>query len=191
MRLAITVFTLVVFMGAAMLLPSAINEWLTFDRSAIHAGEFWRLLSGHFNHHNAAHYVMNMAGLVALSWVFADLLTPAALLRLVVLLVISISLGMWLDNNLQRYVGFSGVLHGLLVYVLVLGLRGNPVLHGLALAIVGWRLFLEQQPDYDRLYLAPLMDAPVYVNAHLWGAISGLAAALIVLGWRLRPSALA
>ncbi|HCI11612.1 MAG TPA: rhombosortase, partial [Alcanivorax sp.] len=95
-----------------------------------------------------------------------------------------------LDRDLGWYVGLSGLLQGLLVLCLVIGWRGNPVLHSLVLAVVAGRLVWEQLPGYDVDYLRAWINGRVYVNAHLYGALSGalLAVAMLLVAGRRRTT---
>lgn len=70
--------------------------------------------------------------------------------------------------------GLSGILHGLLVYCLLQGWRGNPWLHSLVLLVIAGRIVSEQQAGYDVEYLRSWIDGRVYVNAHLYGALAGV-----------------
>ena len=79
-----------------------------------------------------------------------------------------------IDGQLTHYVGLSGILHGLLILCLLLGWRGNPVLHSVVLAVIVGRLVSEHMPGYDVDYLQSWINGRVYVNAHLYGAISGV-----------------
>ena len=95
-----------------------------------------------------------------------------------------------LDRDLGWYVGLSGLLQGLLVLCLLIGWRGNPVLHSLVLAVVAGRLVWEQLPGYDVDYLRAWINGRVYVNAHLYGALSGalLAVAMLLVAGRRRTT---
>src|SRR5690606_25970616 len=97
---------------------------------------------------------------------------------------------LWVDRAGGPYVGLSGILHGWLVMALLLGFRTHPRLHALVLALVAGRLVWEQMPGYDAEYLRDWIDGRVYVNAHLYGALSGVAlAAGVALTRRLRRRA--
>ena len=60
------------------------------------------------------------------------------------------------------------------------------------LAVVAGRLVWEQLPGYDVDYLRAWINGRVYVNAHLYGALSGalLATILLLAGRRRRTTAL-
>ena len=76
------------------------------------------------------------------------------------------------------------------VLCLLIGWRGNPVLHSLVLAVVAGRLVWEQLPGYDVDYLRAWINGRVYVNAHLYGALSGalLAVAMLLVAGRRRTT---
>ena len=155
---------------------------LKYDRLAIEAGQYWRLLSGHFAHLGNSHMLLNAAGLV-LVWFLVGERAPAWVWAIVLVWSIAcIDLGFWLfDTRLIWYVGLSGVLHGLLVSGAIAGLaeaRGESLL---LLAIVFGKLAYEQ-------IAGPLPGSestsggPVVVNAHLYGALAGVVAGLLM--WR-------
>jgi rhomboid family GlyGly-CTERM serine protease len=165
-----------------------VNPWLRYDRAAVLDGQLWRLLSAHLVHMNHWHMALNLTGLLLCWYFFTDLLTRRLLWLWLGLSAPVVGLAfLGLDPELSRYVGLSGLLHGLLVLLLVLGWRGNPVLHSVVLAVVVGRLLWEQRPDYDVNYLRGVIEGSVYVNAHLYGAITGGAlATLETLYRRLR-----
>lgn len=151
-----------------------VNSTLRYDRSALEAGQVWRLFSAHLVHLNHWHTLMNLAGLGLILFFFRDLLDRRRFWLWFLVSAPLVSLAILLfDRNLDWYVGLSGLLQGLLVYCLLIGWRGNPVLHSLVLALVVGRLIWEQTPGYDLDYLRAWIHGRVYVNAHLYGAISG------------------
>lgn len=151
---------------------------LRYDRDAIGAGEAWRLASAHFVHLGLSHLLLNLAGL-ALVWLLAGRRLGLAAWCFALVVVISvIDAGFWVLNpGLSWYVGLSGVLHGLLVVGAVAGLpsaRGESLF---LLAAVALKLLFEQ-------FAGPLPGSaesaggPVVVDAHLYGAVGGLIAAI-------------
>ncbi|WP_188152062.1 rhombosortase [Teredinibacter waterburyi] len=163
-----------------------LNPYLQYSRESISSGQVWRLLSGHIVHLGWFHSVINMLGWLGVVWVFRGLFNFYVWLLLVCINALAISAGLWFYNpELQNYAGLSGVLHGLLVSVLVVSfgqrLFFNRWVTAVALSIVFFKLYQEQQPGYDVNYLYEHMQAPVAVDAHLYGAVSGLAIAGILL----------
>ncbi|MBF1800786.1 rhombosortase [Alloalcanivorax profundimaris] len=151
-----------------------VNATLRYDRAALEAGQIWRLFSAHLVHLNHWHTLMNLAGLGLILFFFRDLLDRRRFWLWFLVSAPLVSLAMFvLDPGLDWYVGLSGLLQGLLVYCLVIGWRGNPVLHSVVLALVVGRLIWEQMPGYDLDYLRAWIHGRVYVNAHLYGALAG------------------
>ena len=68
---------------ALLVAPEIIGEparrLLSFDREAIAAGQWWRLLSAHFVHIDLEHAVLNSLGLVLMWALFARDYSPLAL----------------------------------------------------------------------------------------------------------------
>lgn len=99
---------------ALYLLLGPAPEALVYDRDSIAAGEWWRLLTGHWVHGDAHHLFMDGAGLFILSlllermnlWRYIALLSVASL---------SIDGMLWFFLPwLETYCGLSGLLNALL-----------------------------------------------------------------------------
>jgi rhomboid family GlyGly-CTERM serine protease len=158
------------------------REFLKYDRPAIEAGEFWRLLTGHFAHLSNSHTLLNLAGLVV-SWLLVGRNYSTAQWLVVLLVSLgTISAGFWfIDTGLLWYVGLSGVLHGLMIAGAVGGLKTLPTESVVICVLVASKLIYEQ-------LLGPLPGSEstsggsVVVNAHLYGTIGGLVSAAIF--WR-------
>lgn len=176
------VLALVLLMLAMVLLPETARQWLAFVTDEVRQGQWWRVWSGHWLHLNGWHWAMNSGALLLISWIFRDVLTLArlALWWLLTPLLISVSFVLF-DAPIHYYVGLSGALYGLLVMCLLLGWRGNLMLHLLVLVVVAGRLLWEQTDSYDPLYLQPWIDGIVHVNAHAFGALAGVLLALLTM----------
>lgn len=180
------VAALVLFMLLLAWAHEAVNPWLRYDRNAVLSGQVWRLWTCHLVHLNLWHGLLNAGGLLLLVVFFRDLLDRFRLFLWFALCGLGTGLAfVFIDTGLGWYVGLSGLVQGLLVMCLLLGWRGHPRLHSLVLAVVAGRLIWEQTPGYDVMYLQAWIHAPVYVNAHLYGALTGaLCAALLCYPWR-------
>lgn len=151
---------------------------LRFDRPGIIAGQWWRLASGHFVHLGWSHAVLNGAGL-GLVWLLVGSAFGFRYWAMVLAVCVAgTSAGLWwLSPQVGWYVGLSGLLHGLLVAGLIARLRPAPIESLALLAAVGVKLAFEQ-------FSGPLpgtesaSGGPVVIDAHLYGALSGLAASL-------------
>ena len=65
----------VLVMAAISLAVAAFGDdgraWFAYDRAAISAGEFWRLLTGHFTHLSWQHLFYNFVGLSLITYLVA------------------------------------------------------------------------------------------------------------------------
>jgi rhomboid family GlyGly-CTERM serine protease len=161
-----------------LLLPSIAGEAgrlaLRYDRGALAAGQWWRLLTGHWVHLGLRHAVLNALGLALMWALFARDYSPRQWFGIVLGAILAIDAGLWLwDSTLQWYVGSSGVLHGVMAAGTLAHLkRREPD---------GWLLmgFLAGKLAYEHL-VGPLPfsgTADVVVDAHLFGVLGGAAVA--------------
>jgi rhomboid family GlyGly-CTERM serine protease len=148
---------------------------LRYERAALVHGELWRLLTAHWVHLNLRHTLVNIAGFVLLWALFARDFSPRQWLLIVAAAVIAIDAGLWLlDSTVEWYVGSSGVLHGILAAGTLAHLKRREPDGWLLAAILLSKLLYEQR-------VGPLPFSgtrAVVVDAHLYGVIGGLAAAL-------------
>jgi len=144
-----------------------------FDRSAIQQGEVWRLLSAHITHLNWNHFWLNMAGILVVMLFFSHYQSTMYWLGAIIFVSLFCSAGLMLDMQLNRYVGFSGVLHGLFL----IGARYETCRYKLS-GMVLWVLIVAKLM-WEQLYGAmpgseEMTGGRVAVNAHLYGAVGGV-----------------
>lgn len=155
------------------------REWLQYDRIAILDGEFWRLLTGHFVHLGPGHYVLNAIA-VFLVWVaVGEYFTNRQWLIVTVVTIAGVNAGLWLFNpGIVWYVGMSGFLHGVLMAGIVKGFQFLPreaVLGGMVVASkIVYEQVLGPMPGSEQS-----AGGDVVVDAHLYGALAGLAIAAV------------
>ena len=152
---------------------------LRYDRDALAAGQWWRLLTGHVIHLGYEHAVLDVAGLALMWALFARDYSARGWLVIIGLSIAGIDAGLWLlSSTTQWYVGSSGVLHGVLAAGTCAHLRrGESDGWLLALLLIG-KLGYEQT-----LGALPLTaGGTVIVAAHLYGATAGAVAALLLRG---------
>ncbi|MCF6254356.1 MAG: rhombosortase [Thiomicrorhabdus sp.] len=152
-------------------------QWLSFQRPLIIDGEYWRLLTAHIVHLNDYHLYLNLAGLW-LIWLFVgDRFKLIEWLVLTVVLALIVSLGLVaLNPYLESYVGFSGVLHGLLIVGLLK--HFNTYEEMVLLVLVVLKLFYEQVFG-SFSGSAELINGNVIVDAHFYGAVAGVSYILL------------
>jgi rhomboid family GlyGly-CTERM serine protease len=162
---------------------SAAQLLLRYDRDALAAGQWWRLLTGHLIHLGFEHALLDEAGLALMWALFARDYSARAWLLIIVLSVIGVDAGLWLlSSTTQWYVGSSGVLHGVLAAGTCAHLRRREP-DGWVLAV-----FLVAKLVYEQSQGALPLTAggAVIVDAHLYGAVAGALAALL-LRWHAKP----
>jgi rhomboid family GlyGly-CTERM serine protease len=177
--LAITAIALYLVLGAAP------GDWV-FDREAIAAGEWWRLITGHWVHGDLQHATWDIAALVLFGMLFEARLQSRLPL---VLLVASIGVDAWLwwgVPTLRYYCGLSGILNGLLILGLMQLWRDER--HPLALlTAVGAALKIVLEMSTGQALLTETAW-PSVPTAHAAGLLCGLvmAAVIPVMGrpWR-------
>lgn len=157
-----------------------LEEVLRFDRENISAGHVWLLLSGNFVHLGWSHFVMNMVGLALTYLIVWPSYSDRCWVFITLFSALGVGVGLFLfSSNIFWYVGFSGVLHGLLLAGALAGMRKQTVSSLLLLIAVIGKLVWEQ------LY-GPLPGSEstaggrVAVDSHLFGGISGIVAFAMV-----------
>lgn len=171
---------------SALLQVSGLTPLLRYSRDAIAAGEIWRVITGHLLHLGAAHFVLNAIGTALAAALVGAQLRPLAWGWVWLACALSVSGGLWfLQPGIGWYVGLSGVLHGLIVAGGIAGLGdyrerlfAAAVLVAIA-AKLGWEYWSGAMPG-----TAALAGGSVVTEAHLYGAIGGLLAGLVVLASR-------
>ncbi|GAC1300087.1 MAG: rhombosortase [Steroidobacteraceae bacterium] len=148
-------------------LGDSVGQLLRYDRAAIAAGGWWRLLTAHMVHLDVHHLVLNELGVVLMWALFAGDYDPVEWCAIVLAAALAISSGLWwLSPRVSWYVGASGVLHAVMAagtakhlaerlwdrWILIIGICAK----------LAW-----EQWGGSR---APLIVA----DAHLYGACSGL-----------------
>lgn len=170
---------------------------LRYDRVAIAAGEWWRLITGNFMHlpgntiewqglrfHGPFHLFLNELGVLVLVLLCPERLPALVWLRRLLLLGLGMSLGLYFfAPQLRWYVGLSGVMHGLFL----LGLLPQALKKDIV--ALGCLLYLLGKLGYELYAGAPVSDeaaigGKVALDSHLWGAISGFVYGLLFRAYR-------
>jgi rhomboid family GlyGly-CTERM serine protease len=158
--------------GIQLAAPRPLMAWA---RAPLAHGELWRLITGHLIHLDLEHAVLNSLGLVLMWALFARDYSPRQWLPILLGTVAAIDAGLWFrSSTVQWYVGSSGALHGVMAAGTWAHLRRGDA--------DGWLLaaFLVAKLAYEQAAGAlPFSGSDaVVVDAHLYGALGGLAVAL-------------
>jgi rhomboid family GlyGly-CTERM serine protease len=156
-----------------------VRELLRYERSAVSAGAGWRILTAHLVHYYFRHLALNLAGLALLWGLFLGDAPARAWLAVALVSAVTICAGLWfLDPGLSWYLGLSGVLHGLWAAAGVAACRRWRLEGLVTLALLAGKLVFEQ--SYGALTAGGRDSLPVVTEAHLYGALGGLTAALVM-----------
>ena len=171
---------IVALLGGLLVLGDTAVLWLQYDRAAIAAGSWWRLLTAHLVHLDAHHFALNGLGLVLVWALFAADYDAVDWLIIVCAGALGISCGLWwLSPGVLWYVGASGVLHSIMA--------AGTVRHVVQRAWDRWILtvvFLGKL-GFDQYQHLQGKSAPLLVvDAHVYGAAAGFIAGA-ALCWRL------
>ncbi|TKB45726.1 rhombosortase [Thalassotalea mangrovi] len=165
---------------AVFWLPESISDSLIYDRNAINAGQYWRLLTGHFDHTNLNHMLLNIAGLTMLWALHGDHYRHGIFITVFLVSALACSIGIYLfDPQMLRYVGLSGVLHGIFVFGAIADIRTGDKTGYLLLLGVSGKILYEQTVGASS-EMEEMIGANVAVDAHLYGALGGVIAAFLL-----------
>ena len=148
---------------------------LRYQTRAIHEGEVWRILSGHWVHANWIHFVLNMAGfficrgLTGVSWTMAGWSWRIMTLGLGISLLFLL-----LNPNIGWYVGFSGVLFGLYVMSAVDAINRFRFISVTLLLLITAKMTIDLTSS-GKMTSSELIGVPVLIESHLYGVVMALA----------------
>jgi rhomboid family GlyGly-CTERM serine protease len=159
---------ILLLLTAVLSLGDNISALLRYDRSAIAAGGWWRLLTAHIEHLDAHHLILNELGLVLMWSLFAQDFDPVEWCVIVLSGALAISCGLWwLSPHVAWYVGASGVLHTVMA--------AGAANHLLTRAWDRWILTLGLGGKLAWEHWGGHASPMVVSDAHLYGAACGFA----------------
>jgi len=181
---------LVCAVAAAAFFFDRIADALIFDRVAIDAGQWWRLLSGNFVHLSTAHFAIDVLAFLAVG----TLIEVRGERHLgLVCLVAGLATGLmlyWQLPHLRYFGGLSGIVSAAVTYLCLAGAcESGPrrALFAVALGLVALKISVELALDGSLLTATlgqPFVSVP---QSHLAGAGAALATFLVTRTRRLRP----
>src|SRR3981081_2198921 len=164
----IWLLAILLVLDAVLGLGDSANQLLRYDRSAIAAGGWWRLLTAHIVHLEVHHLWLNELGIVLMWSLFAEDYDAVEWCAIVLAGALAISSGLWwLSPRVAWYVGASGVLHTVMAAGAAKHLAERSWDRWILIVILSGKLAYEQLGGHEQ----PL----VVVDAHLYGALCGFA----------------
>ncbi len=164
------------------LLPHEWQETLKYDRHTLATTIWWVWLTAHLLHLGWVHLLLNLAGLGVVFILFHDVWSYFRLTLTFILTAALVTLALWFFSpEIIWYVGLSGVLHGLLTAGALLSFKQTPGISVAVLAVVVFKSAYEQFTGYASGYLEASINGMVVIDAHLYGVVSGLIAAVLLL----------
>jgi len=153
-----------------MLVGEPARHWLRYDRSALEAGQWWRIVSAHVVHLGVSHTLLNLAGFGLVGAIFRRDLSTQDWIGAGLSSAAAITAGLYVFSPATHwYVGLSGVLHGWFVIGALRVTQSQPgvgiVLIAALAAKLGWEQLIGVMPSTLALEIGP-----VVVDAHLYGA---------------------
>jgi rhomboid family GlyGly-CTERM serine protease len=132
----------------------------------------WRLLTAHLIHGSWLHLLLNIANLILLRLVFIHWISDKSFFIFLVFSALFISIGLWAISDLSFYIGFSGIFHGLLIYLLLIYWKQNQLIYSIGIGLVLTKVAHEQVFGASSS-LANLIGMNIAIDAHLLGVLSG------------------
>jgi rhomboid family GlyGly-CTERM serine protease len=165
---------LVVIVSIVMALTEPMSSNLfAYDRNQLNDFQWWRLITGHFLHTNTTHLLLNTAGLALLWALHGHYYKMPRYLIIFLVLCLGTAIGLYFfDQQMQWYVGLSGVLHGLFIIGAYFDIQ-NSFKSGWLMLIGVWLKVIHEQIFGASEEVAELIAANVAVDAHLFGTITG------------------
>lgn len=158
-------------------------ELLRYDQFAIQQGEWWRFLTAHFTHSTWNHLLLNMLGLIIMSYLFLHVASWQRWLSIMFFGSLFCSACFYFfAGESYIYVGMSAVLHSVIIAFAILDYKnfklGSIILLVGTLAKVIW----EQSPWYIESS-GEFIGGRVATESHFYGAIAGLILGLVFQIW--------
>jgi rhomboid family GlyGly-CTERM serine protease len=159
-------------------LPDEIQQSLRLYTDHRFSSHYWGVITGHLLHYSWPHYALNVTGILLWASLFGRLKGWVYWFGITAFIMLCIDAGVFIKGEFSWYVGFSGVLHGLLAHGALIGTGiRNPLNRALLIALIA-------KVSAEHLGLLPDLSSsmthiPTAYETHLYGLAGGVLAWLI------------
>ena len=177
---------LIVTAGLIYILPGC-TQLLIYDRTAIFAGESWRLVTGHWVHYSPSHLAYNLVALTLMGTLI-ELQESRRLLLLCLVSSITIGLSLLVFRpDLDYFAGASGIISAAVVYYSLREITVSgpfrTIWFAVLVLLVGKIVLESFWPGSSLVGVSG--NFVVIPLSHAVGAVSGL---FLFFWWRWRPA---
>jgi len=134
--------------------------------------ETWRLVSGHLVHASWSHLFVNILNLILLRLVFKEWISHKTFFAFLLFSSLFISTGLWVFTDFTSYVGFSGIFHGLLIYLLLFYWKSSRIIFSIVIGCLVGKILYEQLYGASSA-LAEFIGIGIAIESHSLGFASG------------------
>lgn len=160
-------------------LPTDWQQLLRYERA--NPQEWWRFATAQLIHLGWMHWILDMAGLVLIVAIFNQDWNFKGFIATLIISAIVVNAGLWwLSPEVAWYVGISGVLHGLLGAGVIFSYR-NQALFSIMMGVLVVGKVIWEQVSHESIGTEALIGGNVLFDAHLYGLIGGVLAAVLCL----------
>ncbi|MEL7090887.1 MAG: rhombosortase [Pseudomonadota bacterium] len=145
-----------------------------YDPALVSAGAIWRLVMAHLVHLTTAHAGMNVLGVLFVAAVLWEVINLRRYLIVSLWSALAISVGFWMfDPEVQSYVGWSGVTHGLFAWGGLVMLGHRAWFGVVILACLGTKIWWEQTAG-PTPGASDAIGGVILLDSHLYGVFGGI-----------------
>lgn len=138
------------------------------------SGEFepWRIITGNFVHSGDLHLLFNCLGVVLVWFLFAEAFDTKRFIAVALLCSLSVGVGVFNFSHYDEYVGFSGALHGMLLFGAVTDIKRKDSFGWIVFIIIAGKIIIENSTNMS-IFAGAVIDGNIAVKSHLFGGLAG------------------
>jgi rhomboid family GlyGly-CTERM serine protease len=165
---------IIVLSFIAYVFDDSLGGLFVYQRDLVSNGQIWRVFTSHIFHTNGYHLLLNISAVILLWALHGQFYNPRIYLLLLTMSALTTSVGIhFFSLDIYRYVGLSGVLHGVFIWGALMDIKSKDKTGYLLLVGVLIKILHEQFYGASE-DVAQLISASVAINAHLWGSLGGI-----------------